>query len=143
MIRTAITKFDRQVCKAAEPEILAALEVVAQRYGLTVKGNGGNYSDTEWICKVQFAITKTADGKSKEQADFERMCNLFYCEKSDYGRTLTVNHEECALIGFALSRPKFPIRVRRKSDGVVRLTTSEILRKIGRQAPWEKDEQAI
>lgn len=137
-----ITKFDKKVCKHLMEKYLKVVETLAAADGLTVKPHGGNYTDTAWIAKFEFAVTKTAEGKSREQAEFEQLCHLFYCEKEDYGKELLINHAKYALIGFKPGAAKFNVMVRRL-DGTVVLFNDKVLKQIGRMAPWEREDAKI
>lgn len=123
----AVTKFDRGLCAALDKEILEAVRSVADRHGLTISPCGGTYDDTRWTTKIEFAVTHTADGKTIEEAEFLKHCELYDCAPSDYGRTLIINRDHYTLIGFALSRSKFPVRVRNVKTGKVHLFRETVL----------------
>ena len=137
---TAITKFDKQVCKHLTPEIITALEAVCKQYGLTVTHKGGTFSDTTFIAKVELAVTETEDGLTREQAEFNNLCKQWYCQPEDYGKTLLINGKPETLIGFAPTRDKFSVRTRNAS-GKVMLWQPSVLQQIGRYAPWEQPKE--
>jgi len=135
-----ITKFDRKVCAKLAPEVVAELEDLGKRYGLTIVAKGGVFSDTAYTIKVELGVLETAGGISREQADFNTHCGMYYCKPEDYGKELTINREVVSLIGFAPSRTKYCIRVR-KMNGETALFSENVLSKIGRG--WEAHLKAV
>lgn len=129
-----IDKFDKPVCNTLRKEVEAALLPFANKYGLTLSMRGGTYNDWSWLAKVEFKVKETAEGKSAEQAEFEKYCHQFSCKPQDYGRTLTINGKEFTLIGFALNRSKFTIKVKSLDTGKIHLFVESVLRQIKERA---------
>lgn len=115
--RTTIRKFDRPTCNALKADILAALQSVAAKHGLTVKSGGGKYDDVNYTAHVVFGVADTDAKSEHEQTEFRKWCGLFDLTPEHYLATFTSKGETFALHGFAPSRPKFPMRCTRLSDG--------------------------
>jgi hypothetical protein len=119
-----ITTFDTTNTNALHEEASALLKALAEKHGLTVRRAGGQIDGSKCVLKFEFRSTS----EEGEKADFAKHCVLFNCKPEDYGRVATINGKEVTLVGFELSRRKFPIRVRGK-DGKVSLFTDAILPK--------------
>ena len=99
----------REIAKRAE-DILA--EEMA-KLGLKVKIGGGRFSSTEVSYKVTFIL----EGVNPEKQLFLETAEQFGVKPDDYGRVLTLNHEECRLIGVRLQAPKYPFILESLKDG--------------------------
>lgn len=83
-----ITGFDRETCKRLTADLEAALQQFAAERGLSLLSRGGTFDPPlSFTAKIEFRITATADGRSADQARFERDCGLVGLTAADFGRT--------------------------------------------------------
>lgn len=113
-----ITKFDRVTCKAMNEEVIAALQTVAKKYGVSVKGLGGRFSDQNWVTKIEFAVVGN-DGvvQSKEVAAFNQYCHLFGMKREHFGAVFVVQGRKFAICGLKPSAHKMPVLAKEVSTG--------------------------
>jgi hypothetical protein len=122
-----ITQFDKTTCRLLAAEIEAALAAVAAKHGLTIKPAGGTFSANEFSTKVKFALSDSNPAAADaERTEFAKYAHFYGLTADQYGATIRTSQGDVTLIGFAASRPKFPIKVR-TADGKVKLYTENIL----------------
>lgn len=97
----------RQISEAAE----AALRDVAERFGVTVKARGGNFTTTTFTAKFEFA----AEGAGEQ--DFERDCRMVGMVPDHFGAEFEVNGSIYKVSGLNLRAKKYPVIATKLSDG--------------------------
>ena len=103
-----------------------ALTKVAEKYGLTLKIEGGRFdpSGGTFSPKITF-VCATADGIP---ADFAQFAPRYGLEPSDYGKTFTTGGETYALCGIKPRNRKYPIVARCiKGRGKFKFTASVVV----------------
>jgi len=106
MTTKPITRFNRATCSTVGTEALAALQAVADKYGLTVARKSGNYSDASFNVTLTFSA-KTGSGVP---ADFARSAPLIGLKPEDYGKTFTTyGGKTYRVTGINLRRAKYPV----------------------------------
>ncbi len=128
-----ITTFDKTNCEQILDEVKAALKVIAAKHGVDFKPSRGSYSKTNVRMGVEFLVREVG-GVSREQAEFNRYCQLFSLKPEDWGKQIKVNGEDYVVAGVEPSRPKFAYRLRRVSDDKIMLHTDAVVERI-RNAP--------
>jgi hypothetical protein len=111
----------KQVIKMIRPEINAALQDVANKYGLEIKCGSGSYGDGHFTLKLE-ASSKGEDGNviTKEAKAYTRLCQLYGCEPQWLDQKFTsYTGEEYTLIGLNPKAQKFTMLGKRTSDGKV------------------------
>ena len=107
-----VTRFDRSVCNLIGPEILEAIEPIAQKYGLKVTQKGGTYATYKWTTKFELVAPEgAAENDSKTARMFGAKFDVGF-EFRDKGQTYRVT-------GFNPKRPKNDIELIRVSDGTL------------------------
>jgi hypothetical protein len=124
-----ITKFDRATCKMVNEEAMALLKPLAEKYGLTLGRGAGSFADQTFNMKVTFAAT-AADGKSADQAEFEKVCYAFGMKPEDWHKTFSTTKGEYRLAGLLPKRSKYCVRGEATSDGSRLLFTEDVLDRI-------------
>ncbi len=67
--------------RTVQPEMLAALQAVAEKYGVVLTYSGGSFSPEKWTAKFDLVIPKiAADGKMVDpsKSDWERYDRLWF-----------------------------------------------------------------
>lgn len=87
-----------------------ALKELEQKYNVSIAGGNISYTDTEFTMKTTVKFNEV-NGKSHDQAEFEKYCFMFGFKPEDYGRKAVNLGEEYTLIGFYPKKRKQPVKV--------------------------------
>ncbi len=68
-----------------------------------------SYSSDSFTAKI--SAIEVSDGQSKEQVEFNKHCSKFGLKPDDYKAEVNFDGERIQIIGFELSRRKYPILV--------------------------------
>jgi hypothetical protein len=105
---STITKFGRQQVRQVSDEAEAALQAVAEKYGLVLKRESGRYSANNFTAKFSFAV-KAADG-SDAPASFARQASLLGLPEDCYGKVFqTWGGKSYKVTGINLRARKYPV----------------------------------
>ncbi len=118
-------------CQIVRNDSLRALQAIALACGLEVEIAGGTYDDAGCTLKVAFLHT-TRNGMPREQADFVERAFLYGLTPEAYGKTVMIQGEAFIAIGFAMKRGKFPLKVKRQRDGVLKFATYQTIETLQR-----------
>jgi hypothetical protein len=127
-----ITQFDKTTCRLLAADIEAALAAVAAKHGLKAVYAGGTFSAAEFTAKTKFVLSDSNPAAADaERLEFGKYCHFYNMTPDQYGaQIVSPSHGTLTVIGFAPTRPKFPIKAR-TADGTVKLFTTAILARIG------------
>lgn len=94
-------------------EVKEALQGIAEKYNFNIEAGGIKYDNLHMDLTLKIS-DKEVNGKSVEQLEFEKYCELFNLEKSDYLKTFTSSSsgKEFTLYGFNLRAKSMPILAR-------------------------------
>ena len=110
---TTIDTMTRATVRDLSDEALRALQLVAEKHGLTVRYEGGSFTTAD--CKLRFTFAcQTGEGIP---ADFARLAPRYGLKAEDWGKTFQLQGMEMRLTAIKPSRRKFPITVERTRDG--------------------------
>lgn len=124
-------KVDRQLLKAARPQIEAALKEVGEKLGITITVGSGNFlpDGSAGMLKLELAEVRE-DGVSAGEIAFRKVCSLYGLKPEDYGKELKIRNETFKLIGLNTRAPKKPVEIERIPDGGRFKTGENILKQI-------------
>ena len=114
---TKITAFDRPIAAAMVRELRRLLEPFAEQHGLTVERQGGTYDATKLTLRFEVRVSETADGRSGEQAEFEKYCFIAGLRPEDFGSEFAHNGTVYRVVAIAPKRSKNPVIAARVKDG--------------------------
>jgi hypothetical protein len=77
---------------------------------------------------LELRVAGTADGRSGEQAEFEKYCFIAGLTPEDFGLEFTYNGEDYRVTGIAAKRSKNPVITARIRDGKRFVFSSDVLR---------------
>lgn len=104
-----ITKFGKTGVQAVMEDIMSALEVVEEKYGVKIERGNVSFTDLSFKCPITVSVKDNDEVLAKKKTDFERMAKLygvsgdgFNVEFKEGGRTMRVT-------GFNTRAPKYPI----------------------------------
>lgn len=107
--------------KLLQEQLPANLALLLSTLGLEIARSSIAYGEYESKITLTLRTVLTSEGKEEHQrAEFEKYCSLFDLKPSDYGMKFGPN-KEYRLVGFAMNRTKYPIKV--EKGGKPRLLT--------------------
>jgi hypothetical protein len=107
-----ITSFEKSDVLAISAEVKAALQVIADKYGITLSPKGRTYRRDAMPVFFEFTITAvSADGQvlSREAQDFQKYAAEFTFEPTDLGREFTNRGETFRIVGLKPNAHAYPI----------------------------------
>ena len=128
-----ITSFDRKTCRALETEVIAALQAIATKHGLTIAGAGGTIGALDYTCKLRFTINDESVRVARDTANFNQFCGLYNLQPFHLGTEVTIKGERYTLIGLSDRSMKFPFKMRKHSDQTI-VIYSDVLAALIREA---------
>lgn len=105
-------RFTSQNVKVARAAIEKALEPLKESHGLIVDTGRINYDAHSFNVRLDVKLVETEDGKSGEQATFEKYCEMYGFEKNHYGKTVDFSGAQYKFVGFNLRGRKNVILIR-------------------------------
>lgn len=131
---TKITEFTPANLKTLRAELdiaLAALNAtLGQKYGVSLNLGKASYLPNMASFKLECGLLEASgEAVSKYRAEFQVASyrRLLMLEENDTDLTVLINREAWKLEGLAMSRRKYPIVMKRVSDGKVTLYTDAIV----------------
>ncbi|MBI4382369.1 MAG: hypothetical protein HY574_14420 [candidate division NC10 bacterium] len=128
-ITTKITAFDRTITSALGKEVRRLLEPFAERYGLKVGRQGGNYDATMLKLTLELRVAETADGRSGEQVEFEKYCFIAGLKPEDFGLEFAYSGTDYRVVVIAPKRSRNPVIAIRIKDGKRFVFPREVLQR--------------
>lgn len=131
-----IQTIDRAILRRIEADVQSALETVAERYGLSVKVGGGQFSPTTFKPKVEFA-TIGAGGvvESTEATAFRTLAKSYGFQPDDLGKTFEHGGRTFTICGLKHRAGKLPILAKSPDGRTYKFNDRDVLRLMGRQLP--------
>lgn len=103
-----INSFDKTACRLLAEEAEKALRAVAERHGLAFAYKGGNFSNTTFVLKGEFAVrSEGGEAQTREVADFRRYASMFGLQAEDFGKAFASNGRSFKISGLRPSAPKY------------------------------------
>jgi len=115
-----VTQFDRATCKTVGAALEAAVQTVAQQYGLLITTGSGSFSDNTFSLKIECA-TKNEDGtvNTMEAEDFKFHCSRWDLEEGMLNKAFVDpgNGQRYRVAGAKPRSRKYPIIVVKEGTG--------------------------
>jgi hypothetical protein len=92
-----------------------ALQELAKKYNVNIEAAGIKYTSNSFDMTLKMT-KKEVNGKSFEQAEFEKHCILYGFKPEDYNKSFVMNGKTYTLCGFKLKARTMPVLARNK-DG--------------------------
>lgn len=115
-----ITEFTRPVLRVASDGLLVAVSKFADDNGLNVRLGTGTYDAGKWTGKLEFTVKQTADGRSGEQAAFERDAHFCFSRSilpQHYGKMFPFGGRTYRLIAVKPGSSRMDLIAERLPDG--------------------------
>lgn len=105
-----ITVIERSTCQMLRPELEAALQSVATKYGVSISLGSASFSPDNVTFKLIVAVkSASGDAMTKEASDFKMFCNMYGMKPSDLHREFTYGGNRYKLLGCKPRSSRFPI----------------------------------
>ena len=121
--------FGKQEFNMFRQDVEQALQEVGQRYGIEIKAGHITYGETKFTLKLE-AHKPEVNGKSFEQAEFEKYCLLYGLSKEDYNKQFVLEGKVFTIFGFKPKASKYPILARCENGKTYKFSASSIRRHI-------------
>lgn len=123
---------DKTVLRNLRKAMDDALQAVAEKFDLVQLQTGRITYDSGGIeAKIQVvAVARRADGKTKEQLDFEKYHEIFGLKPEHFGARFTSKSEEYKIAGLLPNRSKFPILGVNTTTGKRLLFTTDVVKRL-------------
>lgn len=115
--QATLSSFNPKACDVVAKEMLAALDAVAQKYGLIFERGNGKYTADTFTLPITAKVTGGGTLEDVQRRDFVKHCVLYDMKPEEFGLAFTAKGDSYKIIGFDLKRPKFCIKTIRQSDG--------------------------
>jgi len=115
-----ITMIDRNFIRAFRAEAVAALQAVADKYGMSVEAEGGaRFSASDLHMKFRIALrdAETGETPNADAKNFALYASMYGLEAGDLGRTFRSAGSVYKITGINPRRPQYPISATREPDG--------------------------
>jgi len=106
-------KFNTGILRKFREDFEQAVKPLEEKFKVTIKCGKITYGDNNFSAKIEATTTEG----NFEQEEFEKYARLFGFDKDDYGKTITLQGNEYAFVGFNLGRPKYRCKIRNIKTG--------------------------
>lgn len=129
-----MTEMTRERVKLLAEDVEAAVQEVAERWGLSVKYGGGNYAPTSAVLKFEFAVV-AADGRvlSREAMDWAVHAPRFGLPKDGVGKQFATHNGVYQIEGWKPANTKYPILAKRTDGKQFKFDVWTVKRALARQ----------
>ena len=109
---------NKTTCRDLQREVVAALQAIAEKHGLTITPHGGTIEvgALDYICKLKFSINNDETRDAASAAAFNQFCGLYDLQPHHLGTDVMIKGERYTLIGLSERSMKFPFKMRKFSD---------------------------
>jgi hypothetical protein len=118
--KTRIQSFDTTTCRAIQEECAAALQAIADKYGLLLKRKGGTYHRTRMPVMMEFLVEeRDGDGTilTPEAKLFKSYAMSYGLVAEDLGKEFTAHGKVYRITGCKPKSQKYPILVQEVMTG--------------------------
>jgi hypothetical protein len=120
-----ITSLDRHTIRGINKDILEALRVVEQKYGVKITMGSTSYTSDNFSSKINVSIKKDGVVMSKEVKDFITYGKNMGIRKN-LGDSFTFKDKKYVITGLKLTSPKYPVLAKDELDRTFKFTVDSI-----------------
>lgn len=123
-----ITHFDRPTIRMLKAEIVAALQGIADKYGISIIDTGkGSFSAQNYRFSLE-AATNSDDGEAltHEATYFQRCAHLYGLSPDDLGREFINRRSTFKIIGAAAQSYRYPILCKNQNGKVYKFPAATV-----------------
>jgi len=129
---TQISQFDRQTVRTLDKAVEAALQTVAQEFGLTLALKGARFSPSDCTVRVEFkTVTQMASATgtvTNIPTGFARDARMFGLPEDCFGKTFKFGATEYTITEINPRRFKFPVSATGPQGGKYKFPADAVLR---------------
>lgn len=111
-----IKKFGKSGVQAVMEDIMSALEVVEEKYGVKIERGNASFNEVSFKCPLTVTVNDNEEVLERKQKDFERLAKLYGVSPDGFNVEFTEAGRTMRVTGFNTRAPKFPI-ILEDSDG--------------------------
>ena len=123
-----MTTITRDMCRAIDADLKAALAIIAAKHGLGVKVNGGRFDNNTFSPRVEFAVAGDVGVCKKDEDNFKHFAHLYGLEEGDLGKTFPATGGPYRIDGLFPGRSKNTVKLTRLSDGKTMKATVDFVK---------------
>ncbi len=122
--------FDKQTLDNFRADFESSMIALQEKFGVRIKLGVMNWQSTNFHAKLNVDLIPD-DGRSIDQANFEKYCTLFGLKKEHYGHPILLQDNTSAVVvGISITKRKYPVIVKTKNDKRYCMTASSVLNQI-------------
>jgi len=114
---TKSTRHDKPTADLINNEIVDALSVIAEKWGVMFTDAFGSVSDIELTSKINAKSVDIASVENENKKTFKRCCFMFGLEPHHYGTMLRIGKTVWELVGIDANHPKQPFLIKNGRTG--------------------------
>lgn len=125
-----IMKFSKPALKELRSPIEEALKELGEKYGISLRVGNGNFGDVSAKFTLEMKVADTSVLEQNDRREFSAYAQLFGLRGIDFGTRILLSGVPYEVAGFAMSRKKYPIKMRNVATGKIMLYTTDIVERI-------------
>jgi len=109
-----------------------AMKTIAEKYGVNIHAGKINYDSNSFTLDLKVS-KKKVNGKSFEQAEFEKNCIYFGLKPEDYNKSFMSNGRKFNICGIKTSARKMPILAKCEDGKTYKFSLENVQLRLGRK----------
>ena len=102
-------KFNKAAVKGISEDIVKALKVIEDKYGITIERGSARYSELEFKLDLNIKVGDTEALENVEKSNFELMAKIYGFNHEGYNKPFKNGGTIMRVVGFNTKAPKYPI----------------------------------
>jgi hypothetical protein len=102
-------KFNKAAVKGISEDIVKALKVIEDKYGITIERGSARYSELEFKLDLNIKVGDTEALENEEKRNFELMAKMYGFNPEGYNKPFKNGGTIMRVVGFNTKAPKYPI----------------------------------
>ena len=126
--------FDKLTVDTIAAEMVAAVQPIAVKYGITIRDGGGSYQDLE--ATLRFKLTTMSEtGETVEERAYKQHATLYDLKPEWLGKPITIQGIPFTIAGLCPRRRKNPVLILNQRTGKRHVTTINAVRRFFGEQP--------
>ena len=107
--KNKMDKFNKAAVKGISEDIVKALKVIEDKYGITIERGSARYSELEFKLDLNIKVGDTEALENEEKRNFELMAKMYGFSPEGYNKPFKNGGTVMRVVGFNTKAPKYPI----------------------------------
>ena len=122
-----IETIDRQTCRILANEIENELQVIAEKYGVSIKRGNASFNSNDMTIKIEIATISNGVINSREAEDFKLYGKAFGLKEEWLNKTFkTYSGETIEIIGLKPRSRQYPVLGKKSNGRVFKYNANEV-----------------